>query len=196
MARADVYEWSGTCTLGCTGTATGLLTLTNGASPLSFDNSQFVSFGYHSSSGDFFLDNASPYLAAQGGGWAGSGAFLEQNAYGPNTLPLWQFVSNTDAIPTLTLSPAAGAWQFLNGSYFWTCGDSSCTTWSNDVTRNVGVEGTFSLVAPPVPEPSTWAMLLIGFAGLGFMSYRKRQATTELSSPRGYRGGIIGRCRP
>jgi hypothetical protein len=25
-----------------------------------------------------------------------------------------------------------------------------------------------------VPEPSTWAMLLIGFAGIGFMSYRRR----------------------
>ena len=24
-----------------------------------------------------------------------------------------------------------------------------------------------------VPEPSTWAMMLIGFAGLGFLSYRK-----------------------
>ena len=30
-----------------------------------------------------------------------------------------------------------------------------------------------------VPEPSTWAMMLLGFAGLGFMGYRasaKRQA--------------------
>lgn len=26
----------------------------------------------------------------------------------------------------------------------------------------------------PVPEPSTWAMLLIGFAGLGFLAYLKR----------------------
>ena len=26
---------------------------------------------------------------------------------------------------------------------------------------------------PAVPEPSTWAMLLIGFAGIGFMAYRR-----------------------
>jgi hypothetical protein len=26
-----------------------------------------------------------------------------------------------------------------------------------------------------VPEVSTWAMMLIGFAGLGFASYRSRQ---------------------
>ena len=29
---------------------------------------------------------------------------------------------------------------------------------------------------PPVPEPSTWAMMLIGFAGLGFAGYRRRRA--------------------
>ena len=27
----------------------------------------------------------------------------------------------------------------------------------------------------PVPEPSTWAMLLIGFAGIGFATYRRPQ---------------------
>jgi hypothetical protein len=32
--------------------------------------------------------------------------------------------------------------------------------------------GTFNVSA--VPEPSTWAMLLIGFAGVGFMTYRRR----------------------
>lgn len=30
-------------------------------------------------------------------------------------------------------------------------------------------------LSPGVPEPSTWAMLLIGFAGLGFMSYRRKR---------------------
>ena len=28
--------------------------------------------------------------------------------------------------------------------------------------------------APAVPEPSTWAMMLLGFAGLGFMAYRRK----------------------
>jgi PEP-CTERM motif len=28
-----------------------------------------------------------------------------------------------------------------------------------------------------VPEPSTWAMLLLGFAGVGFMAYRRRNQT-------------------
>jgi hypothetical protein len=25
-----------------------------------------------------------------------------------------------------------------------------------------------------VPEPSTWAMMILGFAGIGFMAYRRR----------------------
>jgi hypothetical protein len=29
----------------------------------------------------------------------------------------------------------------------------------------------------PVPEPSTWAMLLIGFAGLGYAGFRRSRAT-------------------
>jgi hypothetical protein len=28
----------------------------------------------------------------------------------------------------------------------------------------------------PIPEPSTWAMMLLGFAGLGFVGYRRRGA--------------------
>jgi PEP-CTERM motif len=37
--------------------------------------------------------------------------------------------------------------------------------------------GTFSAVldvAPAVPEPSTWAMMVLGFAGVGFMAYRRK----------------------
>jgi PEP-CTERM motif len=31
-------------------------------------------------------------------------------------------------------------------------------------------------VGGAVPEPSTWAMMLVGFAGLGFVGYRRRAA--------------------
>ena len=48
----------------------------------------------------------------------------------------------------------------------------SDTTWSN----NFGIyDTTFSVtIASPVPEPSTWAMMILGFAGVGFMAYRRR----------------------
>jgi hypothetical protein len=33
--------------------------------------------------------------------------------------------------------------------------------------------GDYNYFPPAVPEPSTWAMLLIGFAAIGFARYRR-----------------------
>lgn len=38
----------------------------------------------------------------------------------------------------------------------------------------IGLDVTDTLIAT-IPEPSTWAMMSIGFAGLGFAAYRKRR---------------------
>jgi hypothetical protein len=35
---------------------------------------------------------------------------------------------------------------------------------------NVSVEG----ITAAIPEPSTWAMMILGFGGVGFMAYRRR----------------------
>jgi hypothetical protein len=32
--------------------------------------------------------------------------------------------------------------------------------------------------SPAVPEPSTWAMMILGFAGVGFMTYRRKNKMT------------------
>jgi hypothetical protein len=45
---------------------------------------------------------------------------------------------------------------------------------------------TYALVDPPLtaaiaPEPSTWAMMALGFAGLAFAGYRARRATTSIA---------------
>ncbi len=45
------------------------------------------------------------------------------------------------------------------------CGDFACTA-------GTGFVGA-STFTPAVPEPSTWAMMLLGFAGLGFAGYRR-----------------------
>jgi PEP-CTERM motif-containing protein len=49
------------------------------------------------------------------------------------------------------------------------------------ISNGAGVDANFDnivatqySVAPPVPEPSTWAMMLLGFAGVGFMAYRRK----------------------
>ena len=40
----------------------------------------------------------------------------------------------------------------------------------------------FSLTGAVVPEPSTWAMMLLGFAGLGFAGYRHARKASPASA--------------
>jgi hypothetical protein len=37
------------------------------------------------------------------------------------------------------------------------------------------------LLASAVPEPSTWAMMTLGFAGVGFMAYRRRTGALRVA---------------
>jgi hypothetical protein len=37
-----------------------------------------------------------------------------------------------------------------------------------------GVDATFVTYVADVPEPSTWAMMILGFAGIGFMAYSRK----------------------
>jgi hypothetical protein len=41
--------------------------------------------------------------------------------------------------------------------------------------------GPRTSLTSPVPEPSTWAMLLLGFAGIGFAAYRRKNSTLRLA---------------
>ena len=61
-------------------------------------------------------------------------------------------------------------------------GTYTSITWTNPLDEywygfNVG----FVSVAA-VPEPSTWAMMILGFAGVGFMAYRRRNQTAPLAT--------------
>jgi hypothetical protein len=45
-------------------------------------------------------------------------------------------------------------------------------------TLKILADFTFATAAPPVPEPSTWAMMILGFGGVGFMAYRRKRNET------------------
>jgi hypothetical protein len=60
---------------------------------------------------------------------------------------------------------------------------SSQTVQGNDIFESGPdgfLVGTLTLQAA-VPEPSTWAMMILGFCGLGFTAYRRRQNGSALS---------------
>jgi hypothetical protein len=58
-------------------------------------------------------------------------------------------------------------------------------TYSFDYANNTGGNGLspseLIATASSVPEASTWAMLLFGFAGLGFAGYRVRRAAVSIA---------------
>jgi len=47
-------------------------------------------------------------------------------------------------------------------------------------TEHFDESGTLNISA--VPEPSTWAMMILGFCGLGFMAYRRKQNGVALAT--------------
>ena len=49
-------------------------------------------------------------------------------------------------------------------------------------TLKIVADFTSPVAAPPVPEPSTWAMMILGFAGVGFMAYRRKRGGNALTA--------------
>jgi hypothetical protein len=67
--------------------------------------------------------------------------------------------------------PAAGLTSSLNISYTQTGGTGN------------GISGSATFIAySAVPEPATWAMLLMGFAGLGYAAFRRNAKSRVFAS--------------
>lgn len=70
----------------------------------------------------------------------------------------------------------------LSGTGTFVISDASISMNSviSSVTLSFGTGPETFVVAhmtPAVPEPSTWAMMILGFAGIGFLAYRRKNAT-------------------
>jgi hypothetical protein len=154
-ARANiVFDFSGVCRSGCGGTATGVLTLTDSyAFGANIKAADFISFTYSSSGRSFDLTSAeNPSLA---GSLNADGSF--------------------NASKEFAVSASTGGFPAFEA----TTGEFQAVTRPGQ--QDLGGSFTFTLaVSGNVPEPSTWAMMLLGFAGLGFAGYRaaKRPAST------------------
>jgi PEP-CTERM motif len=74
------------------------------------------------------------------------------------------YVNMTDSGPVTT------------GEYYDETGDQSFNKGPNGVAAiGYGFETEFfGTPLAAVPEPSTWAMMILGFAGVGFMAYRRK----------------------
>ena len=78
-------------------------------------------------------------------------------------------------------------WLFMdpgNPSKFYSFGSDE----NNPLGARLFADGSLSegtvlvTVSGAVPELSTWAMIILGFAGIGFMAYRRRNQTAPLAA--------------
>lgn len=154
----EVFTFDGICTdCKTTGHGMGTLTLTNYTPGSAIANSNFIDFTYK---GDVSYDvnNSNFFLGNVSGNISSAPGFYNFNL---TTLGIEGFVTfSTDT---------AGSWN----------------TGVNVLSDDQGNTGTWngSAVVSGVPESSTWAMMLLGFGGLGFLAYRKAAKcprTTEM----------------
>jgi hypothetical protein len=73
---------------------------------------------------------------------------------------LYNGVGSGFSIPTFTFDPVHGVTTVFTENINFTGGNADLS---------------FTLFGSAVPEPSTWAMLMLGFASLGFAGYRSRK---------------------
>ena len=143
-ARANiVFDFKGVCDSGCTGTATGVLTLANSytfGSDLTL--ASFVSFHYSSS--DISFDVPGPDDLLFSGGLNADGSIVG---------------------PDLAIIAEQEFGVFPGGKFLVDVTDAG---------GDMGSTSAFTLVSGAVPEPSTWAMMLLGFAGSAMLVIAKR----------------------
>lgn len=165
-------------TSGTTGTFFGEVTFTTtpGTEPPA-DKSQVTD----ASVGDLYLQpagDATNYIFAQAGGsdtLAFSTALTSVTIFwgSPDTYNELM-LSNGDVITGTQLGLALGfSANGSNANSGWvTIADTTPFT-SFTATTDTTPAFEFDLAGPTIPEPSTWAMLLLGFAGLGYAALRR-----------------------
>jgi hypothetical protein len=92
--------------------------------------------------------------------------------FGPLLAVPGNYTSGSTLSGTATFDNATFASLGLtDGTYVWTWGSGA-----NADSLTVDIGG----ISSAVPEPSTWAMMMLGFCGVGFMAYRRKQNGSAL----------------
>jgi hypothetical protein len=89
------------------------------------------------------------------------------------------FGTNTTSFMLSPTQQATEVWNVsLSGPGQLSIGDTGLDgPHIGNILFSVEVDSVGATVTSSVPEPSTWAMMILGFAGVGFMAYRRRNQT-------------------
>jgi hypothetical protein len=148
-----VFGYSGSNALGVNGTWSGLIEAAT------------------NSTGSMTVTFSSPVNAV--------GGFINyaQNFNGTNTGLISVFDTSNTLIEShtfnVTTTGATNAEVFL--------GFSESALISSFTLTGFDIAITNLTVASPVPEPATWAMMILGFAGIGLLAYRRSSAFLRLA---------------
>jgi hypothetical protein len=84
-----------------------------------------------------------------------------------------------NAVPYFNDVVSYGDWCNGVGS---ACGFGELPWWGQPGAQEISESLVVRSAASGVPEPSTWAMMVLGFAGLGFAGNRTRARSTVLAA--------------
>jgi hypothetical protein len=118
---------------------------------------------------------------ALGSGWTEEQFFLLTNSVGSTVT----FTYTDQFNQTFTLNSSPLSTNGTNPFFVTTSGGEIVTSASLSITGGSLTHFeqdrlTVATVAPPVPEASTWAMMILGFMGIGFMAYRRKSQGAQL----------------
>jgi Flp pilus assembly protein TadD len=101
---------------------------------------------------------------------------VHMGMYSPGELELYD-VTTSSVVMTATPAFAKSAWtaSFMESL---APGDYEVLVSGTSNTKALGVGG--SVITSTVPEPATWAMMALGFAGLGYAAFRQRKTKISM----------------
>lgn len=113
---------------------------------------------------------------------AGQRYTLSFNVYGdnrpaPNFDPNWTITVNGNTTSGYDHAPGTFNGQLVQFDFVAT-GNDTFTFTQTSAQQASPIFDDFSISAA-VPEPSTWAMIILGFAGIGFLARRRRMQPTR-----------------
>jgi PEP-CTERM motif len=134
----------------------------------------------------FFLSGSQTFMDVAAGFTTGF-SFNYVSLNQPGSVSVFSGLDGTGTnLGTIALSPNAGSCpgygaQFCPFSPIGVAfaGTAMSVSFAGVANQIVFDDVTFGSVTPGVPEPSTWAMLMLGLAGLGLAGYRR--AKTDIS---------------
>jgi hypothetical protein len=114
------------------------------------------------------ISSVAPNPSFAGPAYSPDGSFIYNNLYHASGMPF-----DIDGLLFVTTQNPGGYWNL------WGTAPGNYSLWESVGSYNYPIQESGSLRVTTVPEPSTWAMMLIGFAGLAFAGYRtSRRAGT------------------